>query len=112
MDHQNNHCTITTTNYIYHIYLFYLKSRDLCNTFHPLLCNYTGCKYCTSYVILLPFNINPCTSCTLHSLHYLLCLQFTAPVYSHSSLYIFLIFLRLLCCCVELCFVVLYILCK
>ena len=71
-------------------------------TFHPLLYNYTGCIYCTSYVILLPFNIYLCTSCTLHSLHYLLCLQFTAPVYSHSSLYIFLIFLRPLCCCVVL----------
>src|SRR4029434_11016202 len=46
------------------------------------------------------------------SLHYLLCLQFTAPVYSHSSLYIFLRFLRPLCCCDVLRCVVLYILCK
>src|SRR4029434_2457644 len=70
------------------------------NTFFPLLSIYIGCIYCTSYVILLPFNIFLCTSCTLHSLHYLLCLQFTAPVYSHPSLYIFLIFLRPLLCCV------------
>ena len=61
LDHQNNHCTITPANHIY----FILKY-EMCNTFHSILYNYTGCIFCTCYVILLPFNIYPCTSCTLH----------------------------------------------
>ena len=71
----------------------------MCNTFHPLLYNNTGCIYCTSHVILLPFNIYLCTSCTL------LCLLFTTPVYSNSSLYIFL----RPCCCVVLCHAVYFV---
>ena len=45
---------------------------SLLHLFHPIP-NYTGCIYCTSYVILLPFNIyllhSPllCTTCCFHS---------------------------------------------
>ena len=100
--------------YIYHIYSFYLVSQiyEMCNTFHPLLYNYTGCIYCTSYVILFHLIFIP-------ALLVLSSLCTTCCVYSSQLLYIaippciyFLYFLDR-CAVLLYCFcVVLYILCK
>ena len=88
-----------------------LLKYKMCNTFHPLLYNYTGCIYCTSYVILLPFNIYLYTSCPLHSFALFVlfsvhssCIQPFLPVYISQTV--------VLLCCIVLCCVVLYILCK